>query len=398
MMQKPVLTVFLDGLKPESLNYMGFLNSFTYKKRIKTILGYSITCHASMYSGIYPNKHLLWFIWKYSPSTSPFRWTKLLKNVKVMDNLPGRYFINKTTKLFRKNLSYGGISLLVNAPLRNWPYFDVVENKLWNEPGYLEKYPTIFDILRKQGIEFEVVGMARSNEGGGELKYVEKYFPSMIKPWTYFFIGDIDHYSHKFKQDSPQTIERLKKIDRVIEEKYRLFKEKIDDFNFICFSDHGHMEVKKRVDIQFFFKSRGKPIDRYIHLIEATFARFWFRNKIEREEVTNILSDFKYGHILTDEMLKKYHVNMPDNRYGDLIFYLDTPNIFSKTIWGFSSSIKSMHGYLPDYPGKDGVFISNKAVKDVPYVHLVDIMPLIISLFDLEIPDYIDGKVLWEDD
>ena len=398
MIQKPVLTVFLDGLKPESLKYMTFLNSFPHKKRIKTILGYSITCHTSMYSGVYPNKHLSWFIWKYSPSTSPFRWTKLFKNVKVMDNLLGRYFINKTTKLFTNNLSYGGISLLVNAPLRNWPYFNVVENKLWNEPGYLEKYPTIFDILRKQGVEFEVAGILRSNEGGGELKYVEKYSPSMMKPWTYLFIGDVDHYSHKFNQGSPQTIKRLKEIDRVIEEKYRLFKEKIGDFNFICFSDHGHMEVKKRIDIQSFFKSRGKLIDRYIHLIEATFARFWFRNKIEREEVTSILSDFKYGYILTDDMLKKYHVNMPDNRYGDLIFYLDTPNIFSKTIWGFSLSTKSMHGYLPDYREKDGVFISSKPVKDTSYVHLVDIMPSIVSLFGLEIPDYVDGKVLWKDD
>lgn len=397
MMQTPVLTVFLDGLKQESVKNMPFLNSFPHKKRIRTTFGYSITCHAGMYSGVYPNKHLLWFIWKYSPSTSPFRWAKSLRDINVIDNLLGRYFTVKTARLFSRNSSYGGIPLLVNTSLRNWPCFDVVENKLWNEPGYLEQYPTIFDILREQSVEFDVVGIARSNDGGGELKYVEEYCGCEIKPWTYLFIGDVDYYSHKYKQDSPQTIQRLKEIDRVIQEKYRLFEEKIGDFTFVCFSDHGHMEVKNRVDIQSFFKSRGRPIDRYIHLIEATFARFWFRNETERVEVTSILSDLGHGRILTDEVLRKYHVDMPDNRYGDLIFYLDAPNIFSSTIWGFSRSTKSMHGYLPDYPEKDGVFVSNRAVRDIPYVHLVDIMPSLISLFGLRIPDYVDGKVLWKD-
>lgn len=397
-MQKPVLTVFLDGLKHESVKNMPFLNSFPHTKRIKTTFGYSISCHATMYSGVYPNKHLVWFIWKYSPSTSPFRWVKPFKDISIMDNLPGRYFVAKTAKLFTRNSSFGGIPLLTNASLRNWPCFDVVERKLWNEPGYLENHLTIFDILREHGVEFDVVGIARSNEGGGELKYVEEYSGSKIKPWTYLFIGELDQYSHKFKQDSPQTMQRLKRTDRAIQEKYRLFEEKIGDFDFICFSDHGHMEVRKRVDIQSFFKSRGRPIDRYIHLIESTFARFWFRNKMEREEVISILSDFRYGRILTDEVLRKYHVNMPDNRYGDLIFYLDAPNIFSSTIWGFGRSTKSMHGYLPDYPEKDGVFISNKAVKDVPYVHLTDIMPSVMALFDLRIPDYVDGRVLWKDD
>jgi len=62
----PVLTVFVDGLKPESLEYMEFLDTFENKMRIRPELGYSNSCHASMYTGVHPNKHLKWFIWKYS--------------------------------------------------------------------------------------------------------------------------------------------------------------------------------------------------------------------------------------------------------------------------------------------------------------------------------------------
>ena len=68
---KPVLTVFIDGLKPENIEHMPFLNSFSNKKKIKTEFGYSPTCYASMFTGVKPNKHLVWFTWKWK-----HKWTK----------------------------------------------------------------------------------------------------------------------------------------------------------------------------------------------------------------------------------------------------------------------------------------------------------------------------------
>jgi hypothetical protein len=135
--------------------------------------------------------------------------------------------------------------------------------------------------------------------------------------------------------------------------------------------------------------------------VDSTFARFWFRNKKEEEEVCEILSELdSKGFVLTEEHLKKYNLSMPDNRYGDLIFYLDVPYIFDHgdlKVMGkkFSVSNVAMHGYLPDYPESDGVFISNKEVLEGSHVELVDIMPSILNALDVKIPDYVDGKVLW---
>ena len=70
---KPLLSVFLDGLKPESLEHMPFVNSFTHKSRIKGEFVYSIACHGSMYSGVHTDKHKLWFVWRKSPESSPFK-------------------------------------------------------------------------------------------------------------------------------------------------------------------------------------------------------------------------------------------------------------------------------------------------------------------------------------
>jgi len=393
---KPVLTFFFDALKPESIKHMPFLATFPETRRIRSEFGYSVTCHPSMYSGVHPNKHLQWFIWKYSPETSPFPWAKIFKHLSLLDNLPSRYFLHRYTRQFRKeNTAWFGVPLLVNLPLKYWPFFDVVEDRSWDEPGYLKEYPTIFDILRTNQIDFEVVGMERG--GGDEFTQLNNHKFDGIKPWTYFFLGRVDSFSHKYGQDSPETINLMRQFDQLVEKKFNDYSKKVSDFDIFMFSDHGHIPVKKIVDIHSHFIKHGHNLKEYIHIIDANVARFWFRSGKERREIEQILNDLPEGFILTDDHFKQYHVDMPDNRYGDLIYYLDVPSVFSKTVWGFNRNNASMHGYLPDYPDSDGVFISQRKLVDQSHVALVDILPTILDSLGVDIPAYVDGQVLWKD-
>lgn len=394
---KPVLTFFFDALKPQSLEHMPFLNSLEHKHRLRTELGYSVTCHPSMYSGVHPDKHLQWFVWKYAPSTSPFGWARMFKYLGFMDNLGSRYFLHKYSRQFRqKNTSWFGVPLLVNLPLKYWPYFDVVEDRSWDEPGYLKEYPTIFDILRQHGVDFEVIGMKKG--AGDEIAQIGPHTFTEIKPWTYFFLGSLDSYSHHYEQESPQTISRMKELDRLVQAQYEEYSRRVSDFDLIVFSDHGHIAVKKRVDIHGHFRRNGHSIHQFLNLVEANYARFWFRNDQERATVERILSSLEGGFILRDEHLEKYHVQMPDNRFGDLVYYLDAPAIFSKTIWGFGRTQNSMHGYLPDHPESDGVFLSNRPVADVTALQLIDILPTILNSLGLPALEYVDGRALWADE
>jgi len=391
---KPVLTFFFDALKPESLQFMPFLNSFAYKRRMRTELGYSVACHPSMYSGVHPDKHLQWFVWKYDPGSSPFSWARIFRYMGLLDNLPSRYFLHRYTKQFRnKNTSRFGVPLLVNLPLGYWPYFNVVEQRSWEEPGYLENYPTIFDVLRQYKMEFEIIGMLKG--AGDEFIQIAGHEFDAIKPWTYFFLGSVDSFSHHYGQDAPVTIERLRKLDQLVEEQYEKYQRKEAEFDVIVFSDHGHIRVERQIDIYQEFNRRGHNLNKFIHLVEANFARFWFRNDSERRVIENILSTLENGFILTPDHFRRYHLTMPDNRYGDLVFYLDRPAIFSKTIWGFGRTQKSMHGYLPDYPDSDGVFLSQREPVNEGQAELVDILPTIMDSLDLPTQDYVEGRVLW---
>lgn len=397
---KPVLTVFIDGLKPESIEHMEFLDTFGNKRRIRTELGYSNPSHGSMYSGVYPNKHLCWFVWKYSLKTSPFKWIERFKINRLPHNVYTRYLCYRISKYFKNVRSYYGVPFLWHLPINLWHYFDVAEEKFWSDPEFLENYPTIFEILSDNEIDYEIVGMTGNLTESS--KSIKMHNLNHVKPWTYYFFGDIDTMSHRYGQDSPETIERLKWIDKILEEKYTEFENKVGDFCFMLFSDHGHIRVEHEVDIHFLFRSNGKTLNDYIHVIDSNFARFWFRNERERKEVEEVLSKMEdKGFILTDEILKKYHVDMPDNRYGDLIFYLDTPNIFDRgklVVMGKqrSTSNVSMHGYLPDHSGSDGVFISNRDVINKSHIRLEDITPTILDVFDMKKPNYMDGEIIWK--
>ena len=390
---KPVLTIFIDSLKPESLEYMPFLNSFSTKKRMKTELGYSLTCHSSFYTGVHPDKHLTWVFWKYSPNSSPFKWINKSRIYKLPHNNYTKFACFMLTKIFYGSRRISGIPLrfvsywgLWHTPMKYWHYLEPTEYK-----------QSIFDVLPEADIEFEVV-----YEANDPSRFIERRVSNQIKPWTYIFIVDIDPLTHKYGQDSAEARKRLGEIDNILQRVYEYFDRQFSDFYFICFSDHGQSKIEDKIDINSIFRSHGSSLNDYIHFIDSTFARFWFRDEKEEAEVRKILAGMTdKGFILEEEHFEKYHIEMPDNRYGDLIFYLDKPYAFdhgSIKVMGkvFSFQPDYMHGYLPDYVDSDGIFVSNKQVLDNSYVELVDIMPSILDALDVAVPDYVDGKVLWK--
>ena len=400
---KPLLTVFIDGLKPESVKHMPFLNSLEEKRRLRGELGYSPTCYASMFSGVYPNKHHHWFTWQYSPDTSPYKWLRKYKIDRLPHNLFSRYFCFRATEfLTGGTIPWQGVMRLSwwSIPVKYWHYFDKPFSKHWGEPGFIDGYPTVFDTLRVNGIPYEIVGLEVADLAESS-SAVEQYGFNDVKPWTLFFIGDIDPLTHWHGQDSSLVIERLRRIDGILQKKYELLESKAGDFYFVLFSDHGHAKVEDTVDLSAFFDSQDESINDYIYFIDGTMARFWFRNKGEEQRVRRVLSQLEdKGFILTEEYLRKYHINMPDNRYGDLVFYLDVPCMFThgvKVFWRRSRGhYKSTHGYLPDHPDSEAVLVANRKLRDSTYMELVDIMPSVLDVFGIEIPGHVDGKSIWK--
>ena len=122
----PVLAVFIDGLKPESVGHMEFLSTL-YKARIRTELGaYSPVCDTSIYTGIFPEKHLIWFTWKYSPKSSPFRILKKLGVAYLPHNIYSKYICYKACLRLHHAINpvIFGFTVFASFPMRYWTCFD----------------------------------------------------------------------------------------------------------------------------------------------------------------------------------------------------------------------------------------------------------------------------------
>lgn len=393
----PVIAAFIDGLKPESIEHMPFVSTFAKPSRIRTELGYSMTCHPSMYTGVHPDQHLSWFIWQRNEEESPFRWLRQSGLDRLPESWPLKYGLYKLTRKFHGNSAYFSVPFPTHVPLPHWHCFDVTEKKFWDEDHFNPHFPTIFEFFRRNGIRTNILGM---NKGASNAA------PQMLRAtprfgdFTYLFFGDIDRVSHMTGQDSPQSIQRLRLVDRAIERWYRSARKDLGEPLFMLWSDHGHILVEERVDVHAIFRKHRLDLNDFIHMVDSNYLRFWFRNEAERARVERVLPDLGKGFVITDPIAEKYHVKMPDNRYGDLIFYLEAPAMFEGgdiRVLGKkrNSSDVSMHGYSPENRGVDGTLLSNRRVRLSRTPILQDIPPTLLRHFNIPVPEYMVGDALW---
>jgi hypothetical protein len=78
------------------------------------------------------------------------------------------------------------------------------------------------------------------------------------------------------------------------------------------------------------------------------------------------------GSILSDDDLETLGILFPDHRYGELVFLLDPGWLVGGSDFNGRWTPDGMHGYHPDDPSSDGVFLSKaRPVQTVAHVDSV---------------------------
>lgn len=387
-----VLLYFMDGVKYDMMKeYMPFLASLNTKPMISDF-GYSCACHATMYTSRFVEEHKTWFIWKRGEN-SPYKWLNYIPGLKYVNFLPLKLVIGKVTRKLSKNTSYSKVPCLVNLPLKYWPEFELCEEVMWNDPRWKPDIPNMFSILKDHDIKHQIVALHHGTQAD-DIFEEEKLVDYKNNDFVYYFIGYTDNLMHSYGENGKEAQEYLTKVDTFIRETYEKARLQNEDVTVIAFSDHGHIDIEDpKVDINDYFKKYSLSVNNYVHLIEANFARFWFRNDRERQEVTDIMhhmEERKLGFILTQEYIDRYHLNLNPKEHGELTFYLAAPREFTKTIWGFGKTVKSGHGFEPTLPKHHGVFCSNKELAtDSEFAYLVDVLPSVMKQVNISRDNYI---------
>ena len=365
-MKKPVLSIFADGVRFDSLQYMPFVNSLKAVP-LETVLGYSITCHPSMYTGVYPDKHKIAFHWvKGKKRNGPYKFLSFFPDFFPFSNpyfqaLSSHFYAKFFLK--KKASPFMGYGKLLNLPMKFWNLVDINEFKYWDEDNYInEDIKTVFELIRNNGMKYHVSNMHKPNLG--KLDSVKTVEPKGFD-WVYYFIGESDHVSHEFEQHSEEGIDLLRRLDSFIETEYGKFVKEYgkDGFDFIFWSDHGHIPIKKRIDLYDLFLENKFNLKNTFHLVDSTTARFWPKNNTERDLIKNIMKQIPEATLMTSQDYNDLHLAEDTDLYGELFYYLKAETVFVYTIHGFGATTKSMHGYHPNDDGNDGVFVSNRNVK-----------------------------------
>ena len=365
--------VLIDALGWRYVEGRDFLSDLLpHRQPLKTVLGFSSGAIPAMLTGVPPAVNGHWNLFYYDPEGSPFRWFRHFRY------LPDWLLEQRVTKKLLKEI---GRRLLGLGPLfeccvspRLLPYFNWVERRNIYDRGGIAGAPSIFDQLHEEGVPFRVYTYHHSTDAE-ILREAEKDIRSQAASFYFLYLSEMDMFLH-MNCDAPDKIEeRLRWYDKGLRKIFETARHANADATFAVSSDHGMTRVSKKYDLLKHFEDSSLSMPRdYLAVFDSTMARFWFFNEPARREILDVLGKIPCGHVLSDTELKKFGVFFGDRRFGEVVFLLHPGWLFSRSDFnGAGWKPIGMHGYHPDDPYSDGVFLSNREpenpIRSVQDVH-----------------------------
>lgn len=354
------LFVLIDALGWKALEGREFLSDWLPCRRpLRTVLGFSSGAIPAILTGLPPARNGHWNLLYYDPDNSPFRWLRHFRF------LPVRAFDNRLTSKLLKEL---GRRVLGLGPLFDCcvkpsllPWFNWVEKKNIYAQRGIGEVPSIFDRLAEAGIrnrvytyhcwtDAEILRQARRDLVAGAAQF---YF---------LYLSEMDGFLHSRCQ-APEEIDRkLEWYEAGLRSLFQTARE-LDPAASVCiFSDHGMTPVRHRYDLLHDIEALDlqMPSD-YLAVYDSTMARFWFFSDRARREITECLRVSPSGRILSDEELDRLGVLFADQRYGEIVFLLHPGWLVAQSDFNGPRWVPAgMHGYHPDDPYSDAIFLSSQ--------------------------------------
>jgi Type I phosphodiesterase / nucleotide pyrophosphatase len=382
------LCVLIDALGWKILEDQRFVDDvLVFRQPLKTVLGFSSGAIPSLLTGESPNKHGHWNLFYYDPANSPFAWMRWLRN--FPDKLANHRVSQKLIKEAGRHFYHMGPQFECYVKPTLMPFFNWVERRCIYEPGGISGAPSIFDRLVDSAIPYRVYSYHHWSDKE-ILELAQHDLEHTDTEFFFVYLCELDAELHAFwahpERLRSMLAEYEKNLRRLCETALRLDP----NASIAVFSDHGMAPVTNRYDLMKAVDALGwKMPDDYLVVYDSTMARFWFFNEAARVSINSCLNSQRCGRILRDRELQELGVYFPDQRYGETIFLLNSGCMFFRSDFHSGNWLPTgMHGYHPDDPYSDAVFLSNrppasplKTIRDIydymeraaglPLAHLV---------------------------
>ncbi len=354
------LFVLIDALGWRYVENRQFLPQLLpYRMPLRTVLGFSSGAIPSILTGLPPAQTGHWNLFYYDPQNSPFRW------LRPFLFLPERLLENRIT---RKVLKEMGRRLLGLGPLfeccvspRLLPWFNWVEKRNIYGPRGITGAPSIFDRLDEGGIPYRVYSY---HEGTDQqlLERAQRDLRESNAGFFFVYLSEMDMFLHNHCNDALEVDKRLRWYEAQLAELFAAAKALDAEASWTVLSDHGMTPVRQHYDLVKEVDALGfsTPAD-YLAVYDSTMARFWFFSDRARKQITERLNTVPCGQVLSDEQLRQFGVFFPDRRYGEVVLLLHPGWLLARSDFnGAGWRPAGMHGYHPDDPDSDAIFLSNR--------------------------------------
>lgn len=354
------LFVLIDALGWKYIQERQFLNDILpYRWPLTTVLGFSSGAIPTILTGAAPMQTGHWNLFYYDPAGSPYRW------LKYFSFLPDTVLNHRVTTKLLKELGRHvlGMGPLFDCavPARLLRWFNYVEKRNIYARGGIMQARSIFDRLAESAIPHRVYTYHDATDGK-IVQQVKHDLATTDARFFFIYLSEMDMFLHTHCLDPKQVSERVTWYDKRIREIYTLARDLDAGATLTIFSDHGMTPVQQHHDLMSDIEALGlrMPQD-YLVVYDSTMARFWFFSDEARRRITGALKATSCGRILPETELRQLGVWFEDLRYGEMVFLLNPGWLLSRS--GFNGPRwvpAGMHGYHPDDPYSDAIFLSNR--------------------------------------
>jgi hypothetical protein len=351
--------VLVDALGWRLLEGREFLDDvLPYRRPLRTVLGYSSGAIPTLLTGLAPSEHGHWNLFYYDPARSPFRWLRRLRWLPrpLLDN-----------RLARRALREVGRRLLGLGPLFECavppsllPWFDWAEKRSIYGRGGIGSSRSIFDLLAERGAEHRVYTYHEQSDAE-ILEAACRDVSASGRGFYFLYLSELDRLLHHHFHDREKVDEALRGYEQGLRRLFAAARAVDPEATFTLFSDHGMAPVRHHYPLVDRVEALGFDMPgQYLAVYDSTMARFWFFDERARREIVSLLEKVPCGRVVPERELRQLGVWFPDRRYGEVILLLHPGWLLSGSRFNGSWSPAGMHGYHPDDPDSDGVFLSDR--------------------------------------
>jgi hypothetical protein len=255
---------------------------------------------------------------------------------------------------------------------------------------------------------------------------IQLYLPDPRNRVIVLWLNEPDTSFHYAGLGSPESIEALRRVDRCVGEVVdALEREGLrEQFDIFFISDHGHSTVEAHNTLREYLQQAEKAIGRTLPPLATASDYIYTRPGLSEPSATELeplvewLLDQPWAGLVmggTPELARlpgvlplsafwggKLNPRRPllaiSPRWRDLPNEHGVPgSVMSLTT---QSALRSSHGSASPFD-LHATFIANgpsfhRGVQSSLPTGAVDLLPTILTLLDLPLPSYLDGRVLWE--